>query len=235
MRAMKSAIIGLAIFFTWASVAYAEPFVDLWLGGAFTQDHDVEDVSSLPATLKIKDAEFDNSFTGGGQVGYWFGATPGVGFALEVFHYQPDFDRQTRSFSVDGSSGIALFEPIDLNVTVVGFNFMGRYGLAVSPQFPNGQFQPYLSVGPGIFITRVKDKGNFFPPGQSETDTSAGVIVKTGLKFFFTRNWAVFGEYRLTSHSPSVKLRDDIFPPTSEKLSTRLNTHYVGAGVSFHF
>jgi len=124
-----------------------------------------------------------------------------------------------------------------LNLALLRFNFMGRYGLSVSPEFKNGRTQLYAGAGPAILITKIKDKEGFIadPAGQSDTDTSLGVDVKAGLRFLITKNWDIFAEYRFLHGSAEVKFRDDAPPPTTEKVSTTINAHLIGGGISFHF
>lgn len=65
-------------------------------------------------------------------------------------------------------------------------NFMLRY--------PEARFQPYIGIGPGIFLTRVKTAVFGFEGTQSST--KVGLNVKLGGEYFFTRNISGFGEVR---------------------------------------
>src|SRR3989442_3060005 len=100
---------------------------------------------------------------------------------------------------------------------------MLRYPLMKSAAFPNGQLQPYVTLGPAIFHAHAEDSRNFEPSNQSDTDTSVGVKVGTGVDWQFTKNIAVFGEYRVTHFIPAFTFRDDI--RGSATLSTDVNTH----------
>jgi hypothetical protein len=56
-----------------ATPAAAEWFTDLYLGGAFTEKHDVD--TKFPTTsgqVTTLDVTFNNSFVGGIRGGYWF-------------------------------------------------------------------------------------------------------------------------------------------------------------------
>jgi len=224
----------------WTSTARGEPFIDLYSAAAILQYSKVKDKSSAaPLRLTIEDGHFDTSFSIGGRIGWWFGgapeddtAAPVMGVALDAFHFRPNFDRQVREFTEDGTSGRRVFEKIDFDVKVIGLSLMARGPIAVTPDFPHGQTQLYFGIGPGAFITTVKDRGNFAPSGQKESVISPGLDLKGGLKLFITKSLAIFGEYRFTMHSPEVKFRDG---GNRERLSTTLNAHHLGGGISLHF
>src|SRR5215510_2355683 len=135
-----------------ATPASAEWFADLYLGGAFTEKHDVEANSQLSRVTTL-DVSFDKSFTGGVRGGYWFPFELGpinFGVGMDLSHFRPDIGRQTRTFcSSFCTSGV--FDDMDLSVWTIGFDAMFRFPLLKSAQFPMGQLQPYITVGPAIF------------------------------------------------------------------------------------
>ena len=213
-----------------AAPAAAELFADFYLGGAFTQKHDV-DTNSV-TTLDVR---FDKSFAGGARGGYWFPFELGhlnFGVGLDISHFRPDVSRQTRIFcSRFCASGI--FDDLDLSVWTIGFDAMLRFPLLKSPQFPKGQLQPYITVGPAIFVAYAADSRNFEPSHQSDSDASVGVKTGAGVAWQFTKTIAMFGEYRYTHFSPEFTFRDDVLG--SVTLSTDVNTHSLLVGVSFRF
>ena len=95
---------------------------------------------------------------------------------MDVSHFRPDVSRQTRTFCsrfcVTGQ-----FDDFDLSVWTIGFDARLRWPLLKIPQFSKGQLQPYITVGPAIFVAHAEDSGNFDPPNQSDSDTSFGVKV----------------------------------------------------------
>lgn len=217
-----------------AAPARAEWFTDLYLGGAFTEKHDV-DTNAAPGRVTTLDVSLDNSFAGGIRGGYWFPFELGpvnFGVGLDFSHFRPNIGRQTRtfcsSFCVSG-----VFDDVDLSVWTVGFDAMFRFPLLKSTAFPNGQLQPYITVGPAIFVAHAEDSHNFVPSNQSDSDTSLGVKVGAGVAWHFTKLIAMFGEYRYTHFSPEFTFADNARGITD--LSTDVNTHYVLVGVSFRF
>src|SRR5688572_3395651 len=88
-----SALAGLIFAFAVASLwtphgARAEGFADLRVGGAFTEDGDV-DVDVGPVTFS-GETEYEDSVTGGGRAGYWF--LSWLGLAADVSYFAPDDD-----------------------------------------------------------------------------------------------------------------------------------------------
>ena len=85
-----------------ATPASAEWFTDLYLGGAFTEKHDLD--TNFPTTggqVTTLDVTFNNSFTGGIRGGYWLPFDLGplnFGVGLDISHFAPNVSRQTRTF-----------------------------------------------------------------------------------------------------------------------------------------
>jgi opacity protein-like surface antigen len=217
-----------------AAPAAAEWFADLYLGGAFTEKHDI-DVNLPGDFVTIEDVGFNKSFTGGIRGGYWFPFDLGpvnFGAGLDLSYFAPNISRQTTAFCerfcVSGQ-----FDDLDLSVWVFGLDAMVRFPLLKSQEFPNGQLQPYLRVGPAIFLAHADDSRNFEPSNQDDTDASLGVKLGAGVQWLFTKNIGVFGEYRYTHFSPEFTFKDDV--RGNAELSTSVNTHYLLVGVSFNF
>lgn len=221
--------------------ASAEWFADLYFGAGFTQNHDA-DINSpdFGATFAPRDVKFDTAAALGGRVGYWLDFFHFIGFGLDVSHlFGPDVPLQIRTakLCVSGACGSDRFfvGNFDLNVTTIGFDAMFRYPLLKSQQFPHGQLQPYLTVGPALFIAHAKDSDNFnfSPSGQSDTDKSVGVKVGAGATWLLTKNFGVFGEYRFTHFKPEFEFNDAVLGQTT--LKTTLDTHSILGGFSVRF
>ena len=195
----------LAIRVTKAS---AEVFIDAYIGPAFTQDGKFDHGPAAPATTK-----YDTVVSGGARIGYFFDAVPFIGFAIDGSHYQPD-----GKFG-GGGSGFSF----DARVTGLSFDLMGRLPLMASSNFSHGQLQPYVTVGPGVYFSRVKITPN---PGfgSKDSDSSGGVKVGGGATFMVMRNIGVFGEYRFSHFTADILgFEQDV------------NTHRLQFGASFRF
>jgi opacity protein-like surface antigen len=198
----------ISFFAIRAAPVCAELFVDAYVGPAFTEDGKFKNGPAANATTK-----FDTVVSGGARLGYFFDAVPFIGFAIDGSHYQPD-----GKFG-GGGSGFDF----DSRVTGLSFDLMGRLPLMASNNFPNGQLQPYLTLGPGIYFSRIKITPTpFF--GSKDSDSSGGVKVGAGATFMVTRNIGVFGEYRF-SHFMADLLGFEM----------DVNSHRVQLGASFRF
>src|SRR5262245_58625441 len=115
-------------FLAVAVPASAEWYFDLYLGGAFTEKHDVE-IDSNPGKVTTLDVKFDESFAGGMRGGYWFPFDLGpvnFGGGLDLSHFRPNIDRQTRAVCSNACVN-GVFDDFDVWVWSVGFDAMFRF------------------------------------------------------------------------------------------------------------
>ena len=98
---------------------------------------------------------------------------------------------------------------LDLNVWTLGLNAVGRIGFLPEGGYPLGRrLHLYQGVGPSFVWTRAKFKDRIaaeFFAGKKDTDFSVGVQALTGLKYFITKNLAVFWEYKFKYWDPDFK------------------------------
>jgi opacity protein-like surface antigen len=188
-----------------SAVASAEGFIDLRIGGAFTDDNDIE-LDFGPASLR-GETEYEDSVTGGMRAGYWFDSLPWLGLAADVSYFAPDDDTGGPEYDVIPISPL----------------FMARVPIATTEEFPHGRVQPFLGIGPGIFVSLL----DFEPVGDDET-VEVGVDLHAGLNFQVTPLVSLFVEYRFTYVEPEFEVQGvDITP--------ELSTHHATAGIGFHF
>ena len=219
-----------------AAPASAEWFADIFAGLSFTRDHDVKlnDVGIGPGTYQ--DVEFDRSLSWGGRVGHYFDALPFLGLAADFFRYYPDIGGQSVQLRGcffpggcgTGRGGTGRFE---IQTTAISVDLMLRLPLLKSADAPWGRLQPYLAVGPPLFITNVTPRNTRnFRNHDDDTDLSIGYKLAGGVAFQVDKNLALFGEYRFTHVSPEVELRDANGGRTT--LRTDLDTHSALVGLS---
>ncbi|TMA34107.1 MAG: porin family protein [Deltaproteobacteria bacterium] len=195
----------LSFAFSAPSSARAEGFVDLRVGGAFTEDNDVK-FSAGPASVEFP-TQYKDSVTGGVRGGYWFDSLPWLGLAADVSYFAPDDDTGGPEYDVIPVSPL----------------LMGRIPIGTTEEFPNGRFQPFLGVGPGIFISLAD-----FGGGADDDTVEVGADLHAGVNVQVTRLVSVFAEYRYTYVEPEFSIQGvDVEP--------QLSTHHVGVGVGFHF
>ena len=209
----------------------AEWYADIHGGGAFTARHNTETV--LPGfTVTAHDVRFDTSGTVGGRTGVWFDRIPWLGVGLDVFHFQPTIGGgQTLEITAPGLNGTTTIQTINVSVLGLGFDLLRlRLPLLQSDDYPTGRLQPYLTAGPALFWTRLKDTTNLGPPAnQSNTDMSVGVNAGAGMSYQITQLIGLFGEYRFTH----FEAQHEFVGPA--QLTETFNTHHVIGGLSFRF
>lgn len=231
-RATWVAGVAILVCLATPAVAWAEWFADLYLGAAVTESADLEITAPAVApgvTIVFQDVEFDTSLEYGGRVGHWFEAVPVLGLGLDLSHFEPDIGRQDVTATVIGADTLAR---IDASITILSVDVMLRWGFLATPELPRGRLQPYVTVGPAVVFSRIRDTTTLDPPRQSDSDTSVGVKVGTGLAWQLHRAVAVFGEYRFTRFSARFRVSDH---GASETIDADVSTHHVVGGVSFRF
>jgi opacity protein-like surface antigen len=188
-----------------SNAARAEGFVDLRIGGSFTEDNDVE--VDTPGGSGSFETEYEDSVTGGVRGGYWFESLPWLGVAGDVSYFAPDQD----------TSGGPEYDVIPISPLL-----MLRAPLVTSEEFPHGRVQPFVGVGPGIFVS-LADFGT-----EDDETVEVGADLHTGLNVQVTRMVSVFAEYRFTYVEPEFEVGGADIEP-------ELSTHHVGVGAGFHF
>ena len=205
----------LSLFFLLSIISTqikAEFVADLYGGEAFTQKHNAE-VNLPDAGIQgtHEALKFDSASTLGVRAAYWVETFSYLGLGLDASHlFGPDQRGQVAltTLCVTGfgcSTAPETIKKFNNNLTVIGLDVMLRYPLLVSEQFTKGKLQPYVSLGPALFIATLKDSNNFIPAGQSSTYTSLGMKVGAGLKLFLTKQIGTFIEYRDTNFQTQDK------------------------------
>jgi len=199
----------LAIVVLAPAAASAEWFVDAYLGPAVTTG------SKLEFTLFNQEQKENLSGRSSPEFGLRFGrwlddfSLPWLGVAFDVSYFRPATDVQTVPLSL---------------------LLMARYGFLKDDEVPAGRLQPYVGVGPGLFLSNANGTIGFHD--VDETSKDVGFDFRAGLAFRFDRNWGAFTEYRFTHVSPSWTI--DVFGGKADA-STTFNTHHVVLGVSYRF
>jgi opacity protein-like surface antigen len=235
----KTWVLALAVL-AWlgagARPASAEWFADLYAGWSSTQSHDLKlDDRGIGRGI-YEDVEFDKSLSWGGRAGRYFDALPFLGVGLDFFRFYPYIGPQSVQLRGcffpggcgTGRGGTGSFE---VETTAVSLDLMLRLPLFKSAEAPQGVVQPYVAVGPPVFITTITPRyTRSFRNHDSDTDYSVGLKAAAGVAVQVYQNLALFGEYRFTHVSPDVELRDASLG--SATLRTELDTHSALLGIS---
>jgi opacity protein-like surface antigen len=168
----------------------------------------------------LSDLDTKDSFAIGARGGYW---TEFAGLGLDFFYHQPDIKGQTATLVVPGFTPFSgRISSADVNAYGIGLDVLFRLPLLKSESLPQGRVQPYVAVGPVLFITDAEIDG------IDDTATSVGVKVGAGLAAMLTRNIGLFAEYRFSHHRPE-------FESNGVKLEADFNTHYGLVGLAIRF
>ena len=224
-------------------------YIGGFVGGAFTLNPDVtltRNFSVLPSVQKGENVSFDASPLVGAKSGLCPGYFPNLCVELEFDYFQPSVDGQSvRGVTTFPTRVIesVFITKVDLSVWNLGLNAVGRMGFLQEPGYPlERRLHLYLGVGP-LFVWARGQSGSAPTGGEKDTTFSVGVQALTGIKYFITKNLAVFGEYKFKHWDPgrfkficrlefclggSVD-RIDEFDPDS------LNVNVFNMGLAFHF
>jgi Outer membrane protein beta-barrel domain len=174
----------------------------------------------------ISDQSLQSSILYGGKIGHYFKAVPWFGLELEVYNTTPHIKQQTIQFyGPSGLIGETNFAGLNFRVlTVAPFNVMFR--------LPKTRLQPYIGVGPGIFLARIEDPA--LTSGNTQSSTGFGLNAQAGVRYYITRQVALFGEGKFNY----TKFSFDETPTGAFNLfgfDANYRIFHAVFGLSFHF
>lgn len=176
---------------------------------------------TTPGTSGVTFSDFDvqNSLLFGAKVGYFSQSVRWFGVEAEIFHTTPHVKQQDVIVTAPGGS-----------VTVPGVPGLNFRMLTLAPnlvfRYPGKRFQPYVAVGPGIFMARLKDAQT----GDAQSSTTLGLNAQLGLRYFMSRHLALFGEYKF--NYSRLKFEDR---PNLDGIDTDYLAHNLVIGIGYHF
>jgi outer membrane protein OmpA-like peptidoglycan-associated protein len=229
-----------------ASLASAEPYFGLYGGVSFPHTNDVEYSefnafgTSLLTDITVRDTGFDTTGILGGKFGYYLDSLPFLGFELDVYNiFGPDIDaNRTRTLDTKNlgnitapvSSVIPTGGEIELRVTGVMLNLMGRLPLSRSDDYPQGRWNPYIGVGGGWINAQLDLSNRGFGVGDDgDVADLVGAQGIVGLKYFFSPNIALFTEYKY------LRVFNGKWSLSGSKIQTDLDISNATAGIAVHF
>lgn len=204
--------------------ANAERFADLSIGFSHTQDADLSFASG--SARETSNVSFDNAFTIGYRIGYWFEGLPNLGLAIEADYMGIENDA-TQEIDVLSFTPLVMF----------------RLGLMKSQKYPTGEWSPFIAGGPGIFISKMTyEVANSPVPGiigmptitgeYEDTQNNIGLDLRAGVKKMMAPNWALNLEYRFSWFEPEY---EDNVLGNVVRTEVDLYTHSLMIGASFNF
>lgn len=230
---------------TIATPARAEWLVDMYLGATISPKSTFSIDMRDPLVGKVQTGDhisFDNSTGVGGRVGYWFESFRWLGTSVDVEHFRANVPHQVTT-NMSHAGVFNSIQSLRVDVAAVTLDAMFRWpGLMPTPDVPQGSLQPYLTVGPSVFVTKLEDTGgNLNPTGQSATAPFPGFKLGTGLNWQFSKHMSIFTEYRYTqftvSHDRTDFAGSSFAPltPFQADMDVTLRTHHFLGGIGFRF
>lgn len=216
--------------------ASAEWFADIFGGVSFTRSHDLRLDDSGIGRGTYEDVEFDRSIAWGGRAGRYFDSVPFLGLGVDFFRFYPYLGPQSvhlRGCFYPGGCGTGQggTGSFDIESSAISVDLMLRLPLLRTDDAPGGRIQPYVAVGPPLFITTMTPRHTRnFRNHDSDTDLSFGYKLAGGVAVYVYKNLALFGEYRFTHVSPEFELQDASLNRTTVR--TDLDTHSALLGLS---
>ncbi len=210
---------------------------------------------STPTVMPNVDYQVSPSI--GGNAGVWFPtrnkfAGFDVGFEITGYHSTPDVNCCKPNFNgVNNPDGSFTGTGTETQLIYVGPNFLLRYPMAISAEYPNGRWFPYVGIGVGAHqIAQKPGTSGGVTLGNAITDsrnTTIGFQGVGGIKGHIWKYVAVFAEAKYL-HAHHDGLSTDRFGqsapfiqqafgpgPIVNTYSSNIDTIMVHVGVSLHF
>ena len=236
IRAWIVALVLLASLGVGSRPASAEWFADVFAGLSLTRDHDLKLNDQGIGQGTYESVEFDRSLAWGARAGRYFDSLPFLGLGVDFFRFYPEIGGQSvqlRGCFFPGGCGTGRggIGHLEVQSSAISLDLMLRLPLLKSADAPQGRVQPYVAVGPPLFITTITPRNTRnFRNHDGDTDYSFGFKAAAGVAVQVFSNLALFGEYRFTHVSPEVELHDANLNRTT--LRTDLDTHSALVGIS---
>jgi hypothetical protein len=233
-RRASAAFAVMALSLAVAGSGRAQGFLDVYGGAAFTTDSDF--ATRIGGSSLHDDVEFDPSAEVGIRGGLWFPDLPWLGLASDLSY----FELNGPSAGVDhtiGGTPVRTRDNVDIDLFPISILLMLRTKLFTAPFGPRLGVQPYVGLGPGLFVSWVHGDALTIGVGgieESVDDISydIGLDTRAGLRFHLTRSFALFAEYRFTYYE--LDFDDDLFGD-SIVIESEIATHHAIGGLGFQF
>jgi opacity protein-like surface antigen len=237
VSSIQAGLISLLVFVVGLPVpAMAEYSVDVYAGGAITNDTDLKQTSSRSGMTAVQKVNLDAAFLQGARVGYWFESTDWLGVGLDIFNFRAKADSPALASSTNGFSSISSGAGFSLPVVGISLDVVRlRVPLFRSEDFPHGRLQPYVSGGPALFVTLAESVAGLQPLNQDESHVAVGYKAGGGVAFLLSKSAGIFMEYRFSHFKSEMSFKDSTPPPSNETFQTTLNTHQLIVGFSVRF
>ncbi|HKW85566.1 MAG TPA: outer membrane beta-barrel protein [Nitrospiraceae bacterium] len=204
--------------------AYAEPYIAGQFGVNFPGSiSDYKLTTALPPGTSVSGPvvkDLTDAFMVGGKLGIYSQTIRWFGLETEVFRTNPHFKPEVSTVTGPGGSVQTTTAGSQLSViTWAPLNLMFRY--------PAKRLQPYVGIGPGVFFANRSTLGT----NESQSNTKIGLNAEVGLRYFMSRNWALFGEYKFNY----VHFNFTESPMALDGFKGNYTANIFALGLSYHF
>jgi opacity protein-like surface antigen len=142
-----------------------------------------------------------------GGLGYWLDGARALGLGLDVSRIQPNVSSKLLSPAPGPSTAPPRLIDTDLHFDAISFDLKLRWPSLALDTPSRTALQPYMSLGPALFVARPDDVAAFGAlPSQRDVSLSLGVLGGAGLAWQLSENASLFGEYRFTNSGPEKLL-----------------------------
>ena len=194
---------------------------------------------TFPSGSTVSDQSLKTSLMFGGKIGHYFSRAQWFGLEAEIFYSTPHIKQQDITIQsgtpitfTPSSGGPSI--PVANEVTAQGFPGAHFSVLTIAPlnlmfRYPGNRLQPYIGIGPGIFIARIKDP-SITQGDNSQSSTKLGLNALIGVRYFLTRHVSAFAEGKYNYVRFNFEENPNFFG-----FNATYTPITVGFGVSYHF
>jgi opacity protein-like surface antigen len=212
---------------------------DLTSTSAPFQNGSVSGTVNFPSGSTVSDQSLTTSFMLGGKIGHYFSKARWFGVEAEIFYSTPHIKQQNITLRSDppatftpsggGPSTVLPSELTSVGVPGAHFSVLTIAPLNLMLRYPGNRLQPYIGVGPGIFIARISDP-SITQGENSQSSTKFGLNSFIGARYYLTRHVSAFAEGKYNyvrfnfEENPNFFGFDATYSPIS-----------VAFGIGYHF
>ena len=209
----KTILLGLCLLAI-ATPARADWLLTPYLGGVFGGAANSFVVNDL-------DDEFEQRFTLGGSLGYYFNGIIGI---------EVDYGVAPNFFQFTGGTG--NFDLLDLDSSVQ--TLMGNVVVAIPVGGPDGPFRPYVSAGLGSIRTQLRSESDVF---DDLTSNDTGYNFGAGAHLLAAGRFGVRADVRYFRGFESIDDEDPVDNPFFDQpfANEAFNFWRGTVGVTFRF
>lgn len=196
--------------------------------------------SNIPSAT-VSDQSLKTSFMLGGKIGHYFSKARWFGLEAEIFYSTPHIKQQDIKLTTEApgtftpsGGGPIIPIPSGTEIPLPGVQGVNFHVLTIAPlnlmfRYPGTRLQPYIGVGPGIFIARIHDP-SVTQGDNSQSSTKLGLNTFIGARYYLTRQVSAFAEAKYNyvrfnfEENPNFFGFDATYSPIS-----------VAFGIGYHF